>query len=359
MLFLLGMNEKNYKVLAVMSGTSLDGVDLAYLNFFKTDYWSYSFLNVETIPYTDFWKNKLEGLVNNDLKSLLEIDVDYTKLLGEIILDFIKKNDIKNIDALCSHGHTALHQPENKITYQIGNQPELANITQLRTVCDFRVQDVLFGGQGAPLVPIGDLLLFKNYSACINLGGFSNISKTINNERVAFDICPVNIVLNYYVSKIDLKYDSNGAIASKGKVSKKLLKQLNQLNYYNLTHPKSLGLEWVKNTFFPIVETYNLSLEDLLCTLVEHAAYQISLHIEGLESVLFTGGGVYNRYLMDRIRLHTATRVVIPDSNLIEFKEALIFGLLGVLKLENEINCLASVTGATKNHSSGKIYFPK
>lgn len=352
------MIEKNYNVLAVMSGTSLDGVDLAYINIYKKEHWKYNFLQVETIAYSNFWKSELKKLIKTDYKSLKKIDKRYTKLLGKLILDFIKKHDIKSIDVLCSHGHTALHQPENKLTYQIGNLPEIATITQLKTVCDFRVQDVALGGQGAPLVPIGDLLLFYNYDACINLGGFSNISKTILYERVAYDICPVNIVLNHFISKINLDYDVDGAIASSGVVCNDLFHELNELHFYKHSNPKSLGLEWVNNIFLPIIETYDLSLENILCTLVEHAAYQISLHIKDLKSALFTGGGVYNKYLMSRIRSFTNTEVIIPDANLIEFKEALIFGLLGVLKLENEVNCLASVTGAVKNHSSGKIYLP-
>jgi len=353
------MKQKNYNVIGVMSGTSLDGVDLAYLNFFKTDVWHYQILKAETISYSDFWFKKLSELVNFNLDELKNIDESYTKFLAEVISEFIKKHHILDIDAVCSHGHTALHKPEEGLTYQIGNLPDIASLLSLKVVCDFRTQDVKLGGQGAPLVPIGDQLLFSKYCACINLGGFSNISKTINNQRIAFDICPVNIALNHYVSQINLSYDKDGDLASKGTIHKELYAELNQLEFYKKEHPKSLGLEWVKEIFLPIIDNYNLELKDILCTVVEHVAFQIAKEIEGLDSVLFTGGGVYNTFLMQRIQHYTITKICIPEDKLIEFKEALIFGFLGVLKLENQVNCLASVTGASKNHSSGEVFKTK
>lgn len=341
-----------------MSGTSLDGIDLAHINFSKTEQWNYDILKAETVSYSSAWLKKLTHLVDFSNQELKTLDVDYTIYLASIILDFMSKHNLKNIDAVCSHGHTALHKPENGLTYQIGNLPQLATLLDQKVVCDFRIQDVLYGGQGAPLVPIGDLLLFNNFDACINLGGFSNISKTLNNQRIAFDICPVNIVLNHYVSKIGLNYDEDGELASKGQTHQPLFLELNQLEFYKKAHPKSLGLEWVKEKVLPIIDSYDLNLEDLLNTFVEHIAYQITLQLKYLKVVLFTGGGVYNLFLMDRIKYYSDSNIIIPEAKLVEFKEALIFGFLGVLKLENQVNCLASVTGATRNHSSGKIYLP-
>lgn len=351
------MMKKNYNIIGVMSGTSLDGLDLAYLNFSLNEEWTYKIIKAETVSYSVDWLENLTNLINFSPEKLAVLDKEYTVYLSEIILKFILKHQLKNIDAVCSHGHTALHKPENGVTYQIGNLPELATLLKKTVVCNFRVQDVIFGGQGAPLVPIGDLLLFNNFNACINLGGFSNISKTVNNQRIAFDICPVNIILNHYVSRIGLKYDNKGAIALKGSINQSLLLELNQLEFYSKPHPKSLGLEWVKEIIFPIIDSYCLKLEDILCTVVEHIAYQISLQIKSLTTVLFTGGGVYNSFLMARIKHFTTAEIIIPDNKLIEFKEALIFGFLGVLKLRNENNCLASVTGAVKNHSSGNIFY--
>jgi anhydro-N-acetylmuramic acid kinase len=222
------------------------------------------------------------------------------------------------------------------------------------------VQDVELGGQGAPLVPIGDKFLFSNYDYCLNLGGFANISTDVNHERVAYDICPVNIVLNHYVKQLGFDYDDEGKIAATGQIHLELLKQLNGLSYYKKIYPKSLGLEWVNNTVFPLIDKVKLPVNDVLSTFVEHMAIQIASEVSNPKksSVLITGGGVYNTFLVNRLKMHTQQNIIIPEKDAIEFKEALIFGFLGVLKLRNQVNCLKSVTGASKNHSSGKIFQP-
>ncbi|OUR91335.1 anhydro-N-acetylmuramic acid kinase [Flavobacteriales bacterium 34_180_T64] len=354
------MMKTEYNVIGVMSGTSLDGVDLVYVTFNSDTEWEFDIHFTETVTYTDSWLNSLKELTSFSLERIQQIDIDYTNYLAEIIWKFIVTNNIKKIDAICSHGHTALHQPENDITYQIGNLPQIAKLLKLPVVCDFRVQDVEFGGQGAPLVPIGDQLLFAKFDSCLNLGGFANISFEHNGIRLAFDICPVNIVLNYYMRQIGLSYDHNGDLGATGQINKDLLKKLNDLSFYSKEPPKSLGLEWVINVVLPLIDDYRLSIKDVLRTFIEHTAIQISkiLNIIPLSSVLITGGGVYNSFLIQRIQSRTNGVVVIPSNEIIEYKEALIFGLLGVLKLRNEINCLSSVTGAVKDHSSGKIYLP-
>ena len=221
-------------------------------------------------------------------------------------------------------------------------------------------KDVEFGGQGAPLVPIGDRLLFENYDYCLNLGGFANISFENHSERVAYDICPVNIVLNYYVSKLNLEYDDKGKIASKGEIHEELLANLNKLTFYAKNPPKSLGLEWVETHIFPLIESFNLKTEAILRTFVEHVAIQITSTLNREEtSILITGGGAYNDFLIGRIKELSDSKIIIPENEILEFKEALIFGLLGVLKERNEVNCLMSVTGAKRDHSSGKILIPK
>ncbi len=354
------MTKSEYKVIGVMSGTSLDGVDLVLVNFFKDVFWDFEIVYAETIKYSQKWYDILKSLVTFKLEKLHEIDNDYTEYLGNIIKDFIVKNRIDHIDAVCSHGHTALHQPEKQLTYQIGNKSSLAKILNEKVVCDFRVQDVILGGQGAPLVPVGDELLFSEYDFCLNLGGFANISMDLNNERIAYDICPVNIVLNYYVNSVGLEYDDKGQLASTGKLNISLLNQLNSLEFYKETYPKSLGLEWVNQNVIPLINSFNLDIKDILKTVIEHIGIQISSEInkKNKSSVLITGGGVYNDYLVNRIKHYSQGRIVIPSKSIIEFKEALIFAFLGVLKLRNEVNCLQSVTGASKNHSSGKIYLP-
>ena len=352
------MLKESYHIIGVMSGTSLDGIDLAEINFTKNETWQFQILKATTVHYTEEWLSKLKSLTQKSKKDLQQIDLDYTNYLADVITTFVKKNNIKNIDAVCSHGHTALHQPEQKLTYQIGNLPELARKINQNVVCDFRVQDVEFGGQGAPLVPIGDELLFSEYDYCINLGGFANVSTKIKNQRIAFDICPVNIVLNKYVQQLGLGFDDKGYLASQGKINQQLLEQLNALNFYKKSYPKSLGLEWVEEQIFPLIDKYDLTIKDILRIMVEHVAQQIAKVISQKVnvSVLLTGGGTYNDFLVERIKALTNNKIVIPSKEIIEFKEALIFGFLGVLKLRDENNCLASVTGANKDHSSGNIF---
>lgn len=344
-----------------MSGTSLDGIDLAHINFtIKDNKWSYQILESETIPYSQDWLNKLKVAVSFSEENLIELNDSYTELLGNIIKSFIDRHHIKNLDAVCSHGHTILHQPQNGFTLQIGNLPKIAKIIQEKVVCDFRVQDVQLGGQGAPLVPIGDRILFSEYDYCLNLGGFSNVSFEDNSKRIAFDISPVNTVLNFYANKLRLDYDDKGKIARSGKVDSNLLKELNALDYYKKSFPKSLGFEFVKEIVLPLIEKYSISIEDKMHTFTEHIALQISLALPSKTGkILITGGGAYNDFLIERMQYHLPKiKIIIPDNKTLEFKEALIFALLGVLKLRNEINVLSSVTGAKIDHSSGNIFIP-
>jgi anhydro-N-acetylmuramic acid kinase len=353
------MFKQYYNVLGVMSGTSLDGVDLAHIYFFeKNGKWSFEIKESQTISYSEGWIDRLKRAVDFSDFELKKINEEYTILLAEIISSFIKTNKIENLDAVCSHGHTILHQPQNGLTLQIGNLPQIAKLINQRVVCDFRVQDVQLGGQGAPLVPIGDEILFSEYDYCLNLGGFSNISFSENGSRIAFDISAVNTVLNFYANKFDLDYDDKGKISRSGKIYDKLLLELNDLDFYKKSYPKSLGLEFVKTILLPIIEKQQISIEDKLRTFTEHIAIQIALALpQKSGSLLITGGGAYNDFLIERIQFYCPNiKVEIPDFKTIEFKEALIFALLGVLKLRNEINVLSSVTGAKYNHSSGIIY---
>ncbi len=354
------MTKKRYSIVGVMSGTSLDGIDVVYIQFELDDVWHFEIIYSETVSYNLDWEKTLRNLVSYNTGELQQIDKDYTNYLSDIIKDFINRNNIKDIDAVCSHGHTALHQPEKNRTYQIGNKPILAKLLGETVVCDFRVQDVKLGGQGAPLVPIGDKLLFSEYDFCLNLGGFANISTEFNNHRIAYDVCPVNIVLNHYTKLIGLDYDDGGKIAATGSMHNKLLDKLNSFSFYKEDYPKSLGLEWVKKNIFPLIDTFQLETKDILNTFIEHIAIQITKEINRKKhsSVLITGGGVYNNFLIEKLKEYSQHKIIIPSNTVVEFKEALIFGLLGVLKLRNEINCLKSVTGATKDHSSGEIYLP-
>jgi anhydro-N-acetylmuramic acid kinase len=350
------MKKYDTNVLGVMSGTSLDGIDVAHIHFSNHEGWHFEILNAETIPYPRDLKKSLEEAINYDQKNLKEFNEYYTSYLAEVISNFIKKYDITNLDAVCSHGHTIKHEPENKYTLQIGNLPQLAVLLNLKVVCDFRVQDVALGGQGAPLVPVGDELLFSEFDYCLNLGGFANISTVQEGKRIAYDICPVNIVLNKLTESLGFPYDDRGKIAASGTLNPKLLKSLNALPFYSKLPPKSLGLEWVMATIYPLLENTGHKTEDLLCTFTEHVAMQLARNFSEGAKVLCTGGGTFNSYLLNLIAHYKKIELIIPAQEVIEYKEALIFALLGVLKLRGEINCLHSVTGAIKDHSSGIIY---
>ena len=352
------MNKQKYSVLGVMSGTSLDGIDLAHcvLSISEENNWSYTIESAATIVYPPSWKNRLQEAVHFSKGRLQTLNTEYTYYLGEVISNFIKKQQLENLDAVCSHGHTILHRPDKGITLQIGNLPFLAELVGEKIVCDFRVQDVQLGGQGAPLVPIGDRLLFGNYDYCLNLGGFANCSYEKEGKRIAYDICPVNIVLNRYAELKGLPYDDAGKIAASGQLNNTLLDTLNELPFYDQAPPKSLGLEWVQQHIFPLMDASKISVENKLRTFTEHIAIQLAHQFTEGSQVLVTGGGAYNLYLLERVSSLKEVILVVPDATLVEFKEALVFGLLGVLKLRDEVNCLASVTGAQKDHSSGVIY---
>ena len=342
-----------------MSGTSLDGIDMTYVNFQKNKFWEYKILFAKTFKYDDLWKKKLEysqDLNSNELKILNE---QYTQFLAYKINKFIEENSIKEIDFIGSHGHTIFHKPSARYTFQIGNIQNLANYVGKTIICDFRIGDIMLGGQGAPLVPIGDLLLFKNHDTCLNLGGFSNISIKKNNKIIAYDICAVNTVFNFLSKKIKLEFDNEGSNARKGKLIKDLYDKLENLKYYSLNPPKSLGIEWVKSKVFPLLEHFSsYSVYDLMHTYLVHISKEIAKNLNQSNSVLITGGGAYNSFLIEQIRKHTKAELILPERLLIEYKEAIIFGFLGVLKFRKEINCLKSVTGSKKNHSSGKIFYP-
>ncbi len=352
------MNDDFFYAIGLMSGTSLDGLDIVYVQFKKKNLNNFEILAFETVSYSDVWKEKLQNGIQLSVEAIESLDVEYGVFLGRETQKFIEKNKINFIDFIASHGHTIFHQPQHGITLQIGSGQEIANQTNCKVICDFRAQDVLLGGQGAPLVPIGDQLLFSEFDACINLGGFANISFEKEQERIAFDICPVNIVLNHYSRKLGFEYDDKGVLASEGDINETLLEELNELAFYSINPPKSLGLEWVQQFIVPLLEKYQLETSVILRTFTEHAVQQISTIIQPFKRTLFTGGGVYNDFLIHRIKETVKTEIIVPRDEIINYKEALIFALLGLLKLQDKVNCLSSVTGAKKNHSSGRIFHP-
>ena len=345
----------SYSAIGLMSGTSLDGLDICHVKLSKSENWSFEILATETISYKENWKLKLQNAPQLSAEDLLALDKEFGFFLGEKTQEFILKQNISELDVIASHGHTVFHQPHRKFTLQIGDGRAIKIITNKTVVYDFRSQDVLMGGNGAPLVPIGDELLFSEFDACLNLGGFSNISLKKNEERIAFDISPVNVVLNFFAEKLGKNYDENGDFAKNGNIILAILEQLNALNFYKKQHPKSLGIEFVNAEIFPLLN--NETPETILATFTEHIAIQISkvFNENQLKKVLVTGGGAFNAYLIEKLNEKTTSEIIIPDEKIINFKEALIFALMGVLRMNNEANVLCSATGSSANHSSGII----
>ena len=345
--------KNKYRVLGIMSGTSLDGIDLAICSFNKSKEWSFRIEKCTTVKYSKKWITILSNLHNSNKQNIVEKDIIYGKMIATEITNFLK-ND--KIDFIASHGHTIFHQPEKKYTLQIGNGNTIANITGLTTISKFRDLDVSLGGQGAPLVPVGDLKLFKNYKYCLNIGGIANLSIKDKNNIIAFDVCPANTILNKISRKLNLNFDNHGEIARRGKIIRKLLRQLNNLDFYKSKSPKSLSREWIsKNISSLISEKYEP--QDILNTFCEHIGLQIGMYLKD-DKTLITGGGAFNKYLIERIEKYSNSKLIVPDEKIINFKEALIFAFLGVLRIRNQNNCLKSVTGAKQNNCGGEINNP-
>jgi anhydro-N-acetylmuramic acid kinase len=354
----LSGNRNEYRAIGLMSGTSLDGLDIAACIFYKeNNNWSFSVENAITLPYPPEWESHLAKAQLMNGEELIVFHSRYGEFIGEKIVEFIDNTGFEP-DLIASHGHTIYHQPENGITFQAGNGAAIAAITGIPTVADFRITDVALGGQGAPLVPAGDRLLFSNYDYCLNLGGFANISFLKEGKLIAFDICPTNFVLNYLAGKTGSSFDNNGETGKTGNLVTPLLEKLNNLDFYRQEPPKSLGREWVEKHFFPLLDSPEVSVPDLLRTVYEHIGIQIGRYLSGNAKVLVTGGGAFNKFLIEKIKENTEVEIILPSASIISYKEALIFAFLGVLRILNEINCFASVTGAKRDSSCGVIFIP-
>lgn len=348
-------------MLGIMSGSSLDGVDLAICEFEKSnEQWNYNILAADCIKYSKIWENRLRKLPNSSAKVFCQTHFDYGHLLGEMSNNFLQKNNLK-ADLIASHGHTIFHSPQTKMTMQIGDGAAIAMQTNTQTVCDLRTTDIAYGGQGAPIVPLVDKLLFADYKAHLNIGGIANISIQKDNKIIAFDICPANQVLNFLANKLEKEYDDGGKIAESGKLNNILFNQLNKIDYYQRPIPKSMANGWIRSTVLPIIAYSTASTEDKLRTVVAHIAFQFQNALQNFEintPVLATGGGAYNRFLIQEIEKLTGLKMLIPTPLIVEYKEALAMAFLGLLRFKNEVNVLASVTGASKNTVNGALYCP-
>lgn len=345
-----------------MSGSSLDGLDIAYCIFEKEGAdWRFSIVHADCISYSNEWIKRLQAARELNGRDLWQLHTDYGHLLAVSVNDFTAKHDLlEKVDLIASHGHTVFHFPAEHFTTQIGDGASLAVGTGIPVACDFRSSDIALGGQGTPIVPIGDLLLFKEYNCLLNLGGIANLSIKKNDNIIAFDICAANQVLNYYASKKAQEYDKDGVIAASGQIYQPLLDQLNRLDFYKKLHPKSLDNGFSMKVIIPLIDSFDISIEDKLHTYCEHIAYQIGTHIPASDGgkLFITGGGAFNKYLASRIAAKSTLPIHIPSSGIVQYKEALVIAFLGLLRWCKEPNVLSSVTGASRDSIGGALYHP-
>ncbi len=358
-----------YNVIGLMSGSSLDGLDIAFVHFDETaGKWQFEILETACIPYSEEWRNNLSSPAKLSAKDYLLLHTAYGHYIGDCINHFLEEKNIAyRVQLIASHGHTAFHIPAKKMTAQIGDGAAIAAVTGVRTITDLRSVDIALGGQGAPIVPIGEKLLFPEFDFFLNIGGIANLS--VNRESfIGFDVCPANRVLNLLSASAEKGYDENGNLAATGNVDENLLNRLNDFPYYKLNYPKSLSNEFGLNEIYPMIKDANISTQDALRTFVQHIVVQISKSllqlkkgISGSEKLrlLITGGGAHNLFLIERLRKEISPmgiESVIPDNRLIDFKEALVMALMGVLRWREDINVLHSVTGASKDSINGAVW---
>lgn len=357
--------------IGLMSGSSLDGVDLAAADFFLEDgrLKNWELKAAQTFPYQEEWIQRLSQLPFANALSYAHTHAQLGLLFGDMIQRFIAQHSLQP-DLIASHGHTIFHHPEKQMTAQIGEGAAIASATGYTVVSDFRAQDLANGGQGAPLAPLADRHLFPGHDFYLNLGGIANISCNTGSKIVAFDLAAANQVFNALAQSIGQPYDEDGKIAASGQLLEDLLQKANQNPYYQLSYPKSLDNQWVKQEVCPLYLNAQGSVEDRMHTAVCQLAQQCQQAIqqivqqESFDKVSYelfvSGGGALNSFLLEKIREYTnrdrQVHLVIPDRSIIEYKEALLMGLMGVFRLEHIPNCLSSVTGASRNAVGGAIH---
>jgi len=371
-----------YNVIGLMSGSSLDGIDIAFVEFTETaGKWNYEIKCAACIQYSYEWLQKLKSAIDRSAKDYQLLHTDYGRFLGETINEFIEKFHLQHkVSLIASHGHTTFHIPEKKMTHQLGDGAAIAAETKLPVVSDLRALDIAFGGQGAPIVPLGEKLLFPDYHYFLNIGGIANVSidrkqaipvatgnnsYSDKNEIIAFDTCAANRVLNMLASEKNLQYDEDGKMAASGKINEDLLQKLNSLNYYLLPYPKSLANSFGTDIIYPLIKGFDLITEDSLATYVEHIALQIKNALipffskSEVQQLMITGGGAFNKSLVRRISMHLSEinfEVFIPEDEVVIYKEALIIALLGTLRWREQYTVLSSVTGAAQNSIGGALW---
>lgn len=358
-----------YRAIGLMSGSSLDGLDIAFAEFHAEGAkWSYEIIHADCYNYTDEWVNRLKNAIHLSARDYQQLHADYGHYTGQLVNQFIEKYQLNyKVSLIASHGHTTFHNPAGRMTAQLGDGAAIAAETGIPVITDLRAMDVALGGQGAPIVPIGEKLLLGDYRYFLNLGGIANISLKAD-QYIAFDICPANRVLNMLANEAGKQYDEGGAMAATGIVDQSLLDDLNQLEYYKQAYPKSLANDFGTDIVYPLIKKRALSVNDALRTYTEHIAQQVlntvallnKEHSPGSnQQLLVTGGGALNDFLISRISVQLSeqgVQLVVPEKNLINFKEALVMAFIGILRWRQEENVLSSVTGASRDSVGGAIW---
>ncbi len=358
-----------YNVIGLMSGSSLDGLDIANVHFEETaGKWQFEIRESACIPYSAEWRKTLSDFSGLPAKDYLLLHTAYGHYLGYCVNEFLEeKNLAYRIQLIASHGHTAFHLPAQRMTAQLGDGAAIAAATGIRTITDFRSVDVALGGQGAPIVPIGEKLLFPEYDLFLNIGGIANFSAN-RDVFIGFDVCPANRILNLLAAGTEKGFDDNGDEAAAGRVNEKLLDQLNAIAYYQLPYPKSLSNEFGLNEILPLIKKANLSMQDALRTYVLHIVHQILKALLNLKRafpgkdnlrLLITGGGAHNKFLVEILADVVSAygiECVIPSDDLVDYKEAMVIALMGALRWREDINVMHSVTGASKDSINGAVW---
>lgn len=346
-----------YHVLGVMSGSSLDGLDVCLTKFNQSSSWAYEILAADTLDIPEALKLQLRQSDRLKARSLFLLDQQYGNWMGEQIRHWRSKNKHK-VDLIGVHGHTVFHEPKEGFSIQIGNGANVCVATGIPTVDRFREKDIILGGQGAPLVPFGERLLWPQYQVFINLGGIANVATHGSTTR-AWDIAPCNQVLNHLAKLAGKDYDENGQIAREGALDPQWLENLRSLDYFSKPAPKSLSNQWTQE----VLHQAPNNIKDALNTYVHFLGEQIAADLKAVpdgQVVLITGGGAYNSYLIETIKkMSPGLQFVLPEHQLIAYKEALVFGLMALHRQLELPNVLSSVTGALRDSVSGVLHLPE
>lgn len=361
------------KVICLMSGSSLDGLDIAYAKFkVEQDDISFKLIHAETVPFSEQWQRRLQNLPKVDALAFAKTHTYFGHLMGDMINSFIKKHHL-DVDFIASHGHTIFHYPDNRMTIQIGDGAAMSAITGLPVVNNFRTHDIAINGEGTPLAPIADKYLFKGYDFYLNIGGIANISCPIGERFVAFDVGAANQIFNPLANLLHLPYDDKGDIAKSGDINDSLLQSINAIPYFHKDYPKSLDNSWLQQNILPHYLIAEDTIPNRLRTAVEQLAQQTALSIKHIVrkeklphktdgfKVFVTGGGAFNRFLIDRtaevcMEQNIPANFIVASPEIVEYKEALLIGLMGVLRVHNKVNVLRSVTGAKVDTIGGAIW---